>query len=82
MKRRVKHKIGSKWRAMRKVGKRRTAVTVHKVGKARYKIRVIKPKNKRGRAAQRAHRHTKRGWAADRARNSREPWEVARRRRG
>ena len=81
-KRKVKHKVGSKWKAMRTVGKRRTAVMVHKVGKARYKIRVIKPKGKRGRASQRAHRHTKRGWAMDRKLNSQEPWEVARRRRG
>jgi hypothetical protein len=79
---RRKHKVGAKWSAMRKVGGKRRAVTVHKVGKSRYKIRVKKAKGRRGRAAQRAHRHTKRGWAADRARDSQEPWEVARRRRG
>ena len=41
MAKRRKHKIGASWKAMRTVGKKRRRVMVTKVGRKRYKIRVL-----------------------------------------
>lgn len=75
MPRKRKHKVGSSWTAMRKVGKHRKRVRIKKVGKSRYRIHVLS-KSRRHRKI----RHTRRGWAQDRRLNSKQPWEVARRR--
>jgi len=76
MKRRT-HKVGSKWKAYRKLAghKTKSKVEVHKVGKNRYKIRRL-TKTARKRRMPRG-----RAWHMDNKRRSQEPWEVAYRKR-
>jgi hypothetical protein len=68
-----KHKVGSSWTAMRKVGKHRKRVRIKKVGKSRYRVHVLGGKRRKRKPI----RHTKRGMRMDRRRKSQEPWEIA-----
>ena len=41
MARRKSRKVGSSWKAMRKVGNRRRAVIVKKISRTKYKVREV-----------------------------------------